>query len=151
MFNEQQSLILYEAAQILKSKISNKPLLSDWRALEDYVRFSTPSYDVEHFRVLFLDTRNRLIADETLSTGTINHCSVYTREVMRHAIMNNANALILVHNHPSNFPEPSAADITMTQHLIKAASIFEIVIHDHLIVTFTETYSMRSHGDVSFT
>jgi DNA repair protein RadC len=101
---------------------------------------------VEQFRVLFLDPRNRLLADEAQGKGTVNHTPVYPREVVKRALEVGATALILVHNHPSGDPTPSRADVEMTAEVKAAAAVFGIVLHDHLIVGNGRQTSLRREG-----
>ena len=96
--------------------------------------------------MLFLDKKNRLIADEQMAEGTVDHAPVYPQEVMRRALELNASAVILVHNHPSGDPTPSAADIEMTKQVIDAGRWLRIVVHDHVVVGGQETASLRGLG-----
>ena len=100
--------------------------------------------DTEQFRVLFLDTKNTLIADEAQSKGTVDHVPVYPREVVKRALELNASALILVHNHPSGDPTPSQADIEMTMQIQQACAVMSITLHDHLIIGQSRLLSFRS-------
>lgn len=102
--------------------------------------------DVEQFRILFLDRKNVLIADEAQQTGTVDHVPVYPREVVKRALELNASALILVHNHPSGDPTPSMADIEMTNAIRDAADILGITIHDHLVIGKAREVSFRAEG-----
>jgi DNA repair protein RadC len=101
---------------------------------------------VEQFRVLFLDPKNRLIADEVQGRGTVNHTPVYAREVVKRALELHATALILVHNHPSGDPTPSRGDIEMTGEIREAATLFGIVLHDHIVVGNGRSFSFRREG-----
>ena len=109
-------------------------MLSSWSAVIDYCRTTMAFADVEQFRLLFLDKRNALIADEVQQSGTVDHTPVYPREVVKRALELSATALILVHNHPSGDPTPSGADVDMTREIVNAARPMRIAIHDHLIV-----------------
>jgi DNA repair protein RadC len=111
-----------------------RPVLSSWSALIDYCRAAMAFADKEQFRILFLDKHNRLIADERQQVGTVDHTPVYPREVIKRALELSVTAIILVHNHPSGDPTPSAADIEMTQTIIEIASPLGIAVHDHLII-----------------
>ena len=102
--------------------------------------------DVERFHVLYLDRKNRLISDERLGVGTVDHVPVYPREVVRRALDLNASALILVHNHPSGDPEPSEADIAMTKEVEKACRVLGLTLHDHIIVGAGRELSLRGLG-----
>lgn len=141
-------LKIVEAAahRLAQSRIMNRPVLSDWKSLLDYCHTSMAHGDIEQFRVLFLDARNRLIADEAQARGTIDHVPVYPREIVRRALQLNAAALILVHNHPSGDPSPSEADIVMTSRVQDAARALGIVLHDHLIIGKSAETSFRSEG-----
>src|SRR5690606_29177052 len=107
---------------------------SSWTALLAYVRVAIQHESREQFRVLFLDRKNQLLADEVMNRGTIDHAPAYPREVVRRAIELSASAVILVHNHPSGDPTPSVADIEMTKQIVEAARSLKITIHDHLVV-----------------
>lgn len=143
-----QELKIVEAAaqRLARSKVMHRPVLSNWQSLLDYCHISMAHAEVEHFRVLYLDRKNVLIADEEQAQGTVNHVPVYPREVVRRALELNASALILVHNHPSGDPTPSEADITMTQRIVQAAQIMEMTVHDHLIIGKSREISFRSEG-----
>jgi DNA repair protein RadC len=122
------------ARRLLRGQVKKRPVLSSWSAVLDYCRTAQAFADREQFRVLFLDKRNQLIADELLQVGTIDHTPVYPREVVKRALELSATAMILVHNHPSGDPTPSRADIQMTQQIISVASPLGISVHDHIIV-----------------
>jgi DNA repair protein RadC len=122
------------ASRLLRGKVKKRPALSSWSAVLDYCRTAQAFADRELFRVLFLDKRNQLIADEVQQTGTIDHTPVYPREVVKRALELSATAIILVHNHPSGDPTPSQADIQMTQQIIAVAQPLGISVHDHIIV-----------------
>jgi DNA repair protein RadC len=111
-----------------------QPILSSWTQLIDYCRAAMAFESVEQFRVLFLDKKNRLIADEVQQTGTVDHTPVYPREVIKRSLELSATAIILVHNHPSGDPSPSTADVQMTKEIIAAAKPLGIVVHDHIII-----------------
>jgi DNA repair protein RadC len=122
------------ASRLLRGKVKKRPALSSWTAVLDYCRTAQAFADREQFRVLFLDKRNQLIADEVQQVGTIDHTPVYPREVVKRALELSATAIILVHNHPSGDPTPSHADIQMTQQIITVAQPLGISVHDHIIV-----------------
>jgi DNA repair protein RadC len=122
------------ASRLLRGQVRKRPLLSSWSAVLDYCRSAQAFADREQFRVLFLDKRNQLIADELQQVGTVDHTPVYPREVVKRALELSATAIILVHNHPSGDPTPSRADIQMTQQIIAVASPLGISVHDHIIV-----------------
>jgi DNA repair protein RadC len=110
------------------------PILGSWQALIDYVKTQMAFNEVEEFRILFLDKKNRLIADEVQQAGTVDHTPVYPREVIKRTLELSATALILVHNHPSGDPAPSAADVQMTRQINDIARPLGITVHDHIIV-----------------
>jgi DNA repair protein RadC len=122
------------ASRFLRGAVIKKPVLSSWTTVLDYCRTAQAFADREQFRVLFLDKRNRLIADELQQTGTVDHTPVYPREVVKRALELSATAIILVHNHPSGDPTPSRADVQMTQQIMAVASPLGISVHDHIIV-----------------
>lgn len=134
------------AHRMARGKVMHKHLLSSWQALLDYCHTVMAHRETEQFRVLFLDTKNTLIADEEQASGTIDHVPVYPREVVKRALELNAAALILVHNHPSGDPRPSQADITMTEHISRAADALGITLHDHLIIGKSQELSFRAEG-----
>jgi DNA repair protein RadC len=123
--------------------VSKRPVLSSWTSVLDYCRTNMAFLNVEQFRLLFLDKRNALIADEVQQSGTVDHTPVYPREVVRRALELSATALILVHNHPSGDPTPSSADIRMTREIIEVAKPLGITIHDHIIVGRNGHTSLR--------
>ncbi len=122
------------AQHLAKGRIKNKKVLSSWSSVIDYCRSSMAFSDKEQFRVLFLDKRNQLIADEVQQKGTVDHTPVYPREVVKRALELSATAIVLVHNHPSGDPTPSRADIQMTKTIIDVARPLGIEVHDHIIV-----------------
>ena len=130
------------ATRLARGKIEARQTLSSFIDVLDYCRTAMAYADREEFRVLFLDKRNALIADEVQGVGTIDHTPVYPREIIRRALELGASALILAHNHPSGDPTPSAADICMTKDIVAIAEPFGITVHDHLIV--------GKHGQTSF-
>jgi DNA repair protein RadC len=118
----------------MRSEIMERPVLASWSQVLDYVRAAQGYESREMFRILFLDKKNRLIADEVQGTGTVDHTPVYVREVVKRALELSSSALILVHNHPSGDPTPSRADIDMTKLIVEAARPLGVVVHDHVIV-----------------
>ena len=134
------------ALLLARYQAKEKPVLSNWKAVAGYLQSSMASLVREQFRLLFLDKQNRLLADEILSDGTVDHTPVYPREVIRRALANNASALILVHNHPSGDVSPSKADVAMTNDLKDACNKIGIQIHDHIIVGTTGQASFRDLG-----
>ncbi len=134
------------ATRLSRARVLNRPVISSWQALLDYCHTAMSHCETEHFRVLFLDRKNTLIADEELGRGTVDHVPVYPREVLRRALEMNASALILVHNHPSGDPTPSTADIAMTEQIQTAAQALSITLHDHLIIGKSRESSFRALG-----
>ena len=132
--------------RMAKGAVSKRPVLSSWSSVLDYCRMAMAFAEREQFRILFLDKKNALIADEVQQTGTVDHTPVYPREVMRRALELSASAIILVHNHPSGDPTPSGADMRMTRELVDIAKPLGIAIHDHIIVGRDGHASFRSLG-----
>lgn len=132
--------------RMAREEISNRPLLDEWEKLLTYLRTVMAHERVEQLRVLFLDRRNVLIADEVQHRGTIDHTPLYPREVVRRALELDASAIIIVHNHPSNHPAPSKPDIAMTRVVRDALERLGIVLHDHIIVSRRGHTSFRRMG-----
>ena len=130
----QIKLLAAAASRVAKGEIKRSIALSSWNDVIDYCRTGMAFADKEQFRLLFLDKRNQLIADEVQQTGTVDHTPVYPREVIKRALELSATALILVHNHPSGDPTPSQADIQMTKAIVDIATPLGISVHDHIIV-----------------
>jgi DNA repair protein RadC len=122
------------AGRLMRGEVKRRTVLSSWSAVLDYCRAAQAFADKEQFRILFLDKRNQLIADEVQQTGTVDHTPVYPREVAKRALELSATAIVLVHNHPSGDPTPSRADIEMTQSIVEVAKPLGIAVHDHIIV-----------------
>jgi DNA repair protein RadC len=143
-----QELKIVEAAahRLAQAKVLYRPALTSWSALMDYCRTAMAHRETEQFRILFLDRKNVLIADEEAGRGTVDHVPVYPREVVKRALELNASALILVHNHPSGDPTPSQADIAMTGRIGEACAAVGIVLHDHIVVGKERDASFRSLG-----
>lgn len=141
-------LKIVEAAahRLAQSKVLKKPVVSSWDALLSYCQTAMAHGDVEQFRVLYLDRKNVLIADEAQGKGTVDHVPVYPREVVKRALELNATALILVHNHPSGDPTPSGADIEMTEQIREAGEVLGITLHDHLVIGKSRELSFRAEG-----
>jgi DNA repair protein RadC len=131
---------------MIKSEILNQPVIQSWSALIDYCKLVMGKEKIEQFRVLFLNHRHALIADEVMQQGTINHTPVYPREIIKRALEHSAAAIILLHNHPSGDPTPSKADIDITHKIIEAAATISVTVHDHVIITETGHYSFKSFG-----
>jgi DNA repair protein RadC len=134
------------ACRMARAQVSSRPVLSNWQSLIGYLKTTMAYEQIEQFRLLFLDRKNNLIADEVQQRGTVNHTPVYPREVMKRALILNASALIVVHNHPSGDPKPSRDDIEMTRELKSAASALEIELHDHVVIGHGTHASFRSLG-----
>jgi len=141
-------LKIVEAAahRLARARVIRKQVLSSWSALVDYCHTALAHREVEEFRVLYLDRKNTLIADEPQAKGTVDHVPVYPREVVKRALELNASALILVHNHPSGDPTPSESDISMTNRIRDAAEALGLELHDHLIIGKSRELSFRSAG-----
>ena len=141
-------LKIIEAAsqRLMRARVMHRPVLSSWDALLDYCHTAMAHLETEQFRILFLDRKNVLIADEAQARGTVDHVPVYPREVVKRALELNASALILVHNHPSGDPTPSEADITVTHQIKDAAAILGVTLHDHLIIGRDRELSFRAQG-----
>ncbi|MFW5655786.1 MAG: RadC family protein [Roseicyclus sp.] len=132
--------------RMARARVLKKPVLSSWDALLDYCQTAMAHRDIEMFRVLYLDRKNILIADEAQAEGTVDHVPVYPREVVKRALELNASALILVHNHPSGDPTPSRSDIEMTYAIRDAAEVLGLVLHDHLVIGKARELSFRAEG-----
>ena len=130
----QLKIVEAAAQRLAKTKVIGRPALSSWAALLDYCMAAMARGLREEFRVLFLDRKNILIADEVQSRGTMDHTPVYPREIIKRARKLGATAIILVHNHPSGDPTPSKADIDMTREIVTAAGALNITVHDHLVI-----------------
>jgi DNA repair protein RadC len=136
-------VIAAAAQRMARGEIRNREVLSSWSQVIDYCRAAMAFEQREQFRILFLDKKNALIADEVQQTGTVDHTPVYPREVVRRALELSSTALILVHNHPSGDPTPSRADIDMTRTIIETAKPLGIAVHDHIIIGKSGHVSMK--------
>ena len=143
---DELKLVRASALRFMQGEIMGRNVLGSWKAVLDYCKAAQGFDDKEHFRILFLDKRNQLVADEVQQVGTVDHTPVYIREVLKRALELSASALVLVHNHPSGDPTPSRADIDMTKQIIAAAGPLGVKIHDHIIVGRTGYYSMKSNN-----
>jgi DNA repair protein RadC len=141
-------LKIVEAAthRMARSRVMQRPVISSWDAVLDYCHTTMSLRETEQFRILFLDRKNVLIADEEQARGTVDHVPVYPREVVKRALELNASALILVHNHPSGDPTPSDSDIAMTAQIRDAAEVLGVTLHDHLIIGKSTELSFRTAG-----
>jgi DNA repair protein RadC len=146
--NVASHLKIVEAAaqRLAKTKVIGRPALSSWTALLDYCTAAMARIPNEEFRVLFLDRKNVLVADEVQNRGTVDHTPVYPREIIKRALELGASSIILVHNHPSGDPTPSKADITMTREVANAAKALGIVVHDHLVIGRSDHASFKALG-----
>jgi DNA repair protein RadC len=134
------------AERLLRARLADRPVLGNWQALLDYCRAGMAFAEREHFRVLFLNNRNVLIADEVQQRGTVDHTPAYPREVVKRALELGATALIMVHNHPSGDSTPSKADIEMTREVQAAGAKLGIAVHDHVVIAKTGNSSFKSLG-----
>ncbi len=139
-------LVQAASLRLAKSKVLDRPAISSWSALVDYCTAAMAYETTEQFRILFLDRKNILIADEIQSRGTIDHTPVYPREVVKRALELGASAIILVHNHPSGDPTPSRADVDMTKKVEDAAKPLGVAVHDHLVIGKGNHASLRQLG-----
>jgi len=136
-------LVHAAALRLAQGGVMNRQAIGSWRALLDYCRASMAYAEKEQFRILFLDRKNMLIADEVQQEGTVDHTPVYPREVVKRALELAASSIILVHNHPSGDPTPSRADIDMTKKIVEAAQSLGIAVHDHIIIARNGHASFR--------
>lgn len=143
-----QEIKIVEAAAIrlARNSVIERPVLSSWSSLLAYCKTRMGRLEHEEFHLLFLDRKNRLIAEESQGRGTIDHVPVYPREVVKRALELNASAIILVHNHPSGDPTPSRADIEMTKKIVESAGPLGLKIHDHIIIGREHDASFRALG-----
>ncbi|HYM31386.1 MAG TPA: DNA repair protein RadC [Candidatus Cybelea sp.] len=139
-------LVQEAAVRLARAEVMQRPIIASWQALIDYCQIALSQNVNEQFRVLFLDRRNTLIADELQQEGTVDHTPVYPREVLKRALELSASAIIMVHNHPSGDPTPSKADIEMTRQVRDAAKAVGISLHDHLVVGRGRHASFKSLG-----
>lgn len=139
-------LVRAAALRLLRGEFLERPLLGSWAQVLDYCRASMGFETTEQFRILFLDKRNQIIADEVQQRGTVDHTPVYVREVVKRALELSSTAIVLVHNHPSGDPTPSRADIEMTKQIVAAAQNLGITVHDHIIVGKHGHASLRGLG-----
>lgn len=132
--------------RMTRQQLLDRPVLATWQRLIDYCGAAMADETTEQFRLLFLDRKNRLIADEVQQRGTVDHAPVYPREVVKRALELDASAVILVHNHPSGDPAPSRADIAMTHEVAAAAATVGIVVHDHVVIGRGRHFSFKTEG-----
>ncbi len=134
------------AQRLAQQTAMAQPVLNQWQAVVDYCRIAMAHETIEQFRILFLDNKNKLIADEVQQVGTVNHAPVYPRQVVKRVLELNATAIIIAHNHPSGDPSPSRDDIAMTKALQDALQTVSVTLHDHLIIGRDGITSFRSQG-----
>ncbi len=139
-------LIRAASLRLMQGEVFKRPVLSSWKEVLDYCRAVMGFEAKEQFRILFLDKRNQMIADEVQQEGTVDHTPVYVREVVKRALELSATAIVLVHNHPSGDPTPSRADIEMTKEIVAAAKPLGVVVHDHIVVGKQGHASFRGLG-----
>ena len=143
---EHLDLVRAASLAMMKGEIAERPVTDSWESVLDYCRAAMGFSEREQFRILFLNKRNRIIADEVQQEGTVDHTPVYIREIVKRALELSATAIILVHNHPSGDPTPSAQDIEMTKQIIDASQKLGLVVHDHIVVGKREHASFRALG-----
>ncbi|MDR0297010.1 MAG: DNA repair protein RadC [Rickettsia sp.] len=131
--------------RMLKQKVINQNVISSWSILIDYLKATMGNMKTEQFRILFLNKKNVLIADEVLSQGTIDQATIYPREIIKRALFNEAGAIILVHNHPSGVSKPSNTDIKLTRKIVETCANVNISVHDHVIIAANEYFSFKSN------
>lgn len=134
------------AERLLKEEVVEQPILQSWKALLDYCRASMGHNKTEQFRILFLNRKNMVIADDLQEAGTVDQTPVYPREIVKRALHLEASAVILVHNHPSGDTTPSRADIELTKEIMNALKVVGISVHDHVIISKQSHYSFKSNG-----
>lgn len=139
-------IVALAARRMARSEATTRPVLASWQALIDYLTIDMAHLTVERVRVLHLDLKNRLIRDEHVTDGSLDEAAIHPREVIRRALDLGAAAIILVHNHPSGSPEPSRADIQMTNRIAEAGRLLGIVVHDHVIVGREGHVSLKARG-----
>ncbi|OJW70361.1 MAG: hypothetical protein BGO57_04700 [Sphingomonadales bacterium 63-6] len=139
-------IVALAARRLAKQQVREQPVLGSWQALIDYLRIDMAHLTVERVRVLYLNTQNMLILDEHVGDGSIDEAAIHPREVIRRALDIGATALILVHNHPSGSPEPSRADIQITNRIAEAGRLLGIVVHDHVVIGREGHVSLKAKG-----
>jgi len=138
--------VVEAATRLAREEVLNQPVLSSWDKLIDYLRIGMGQKKAEQFRILFLDTKNKLIADELHQEGTVNHTPVYPREVVKRALELSAVAIIMVYNHPSGDPTPSRADIDTTKQMRDVGAPMGVTLHDHIIISRSDYSSFKAMG-----
>jgi DNA repair protein RadC len=143
---EPAALAKSAARRMARSEVADRPVIANWHALIDYLTADMAHLTVERVRVLYLDSRNRLVQDHHVGDGSIDEAAIHPREVIRRGLDLGAAALILVHNHPSGSPEPSRADILVTQRIAEAGRLLGIAVHDHVIIGQGRHVSLKAKG-----
>jgi len=131
--------------RIFYNRVQGKNIIGSWGELLDYLKFNMGCLKLEQFRVLFLNKKNRLIADEIMATGTIDRAPVYPREIVKKSLYHDAGAIILVHNHPSGNAKPSHSDIDLTMQIANACEVINVTVHDHVVIGGGDYYSFKSN------
>ena len=139
-------LVQAAALRLARAQVMQRQVLGNWDQLMDYLKAALARERIEQFRVLFLDGKNHLLADEVQARGTVNHTPAYPREILKRALELHATALILVHNHPSGDPTPSRQDVEMTREIEEAGRVLSVVVHDHIVVGDGRWKSLRREG-----
>ncbi len=139
-------VVALAARRLARTEIDKKPVLGSWQALLDYLHIDMAHLTVERVRILYLNSKNRLIQDDHLADGSIDEASIHPREVIRRALDLGATAIILAHNHPSGSPEPSRADIQITNRISEAGRLLGIMVHDHVIIGRDGHVSLKAKG-----
>ncbi len=139
-------IVALAARRLARAQAQEQPLLGNWQALVDYLTVDMAHLTVERVRILYLNSANRLILDHHVGDGTIDEAAIHPREVVKRALEIGATALIMVHNHPSGFPQPSRADIQMTNRIAEAGRLLGIVVHDHLVIGREGYVSLKAQG-----
>jgi DNA repair protein RadC len=137
-------LVQAAALRMMQQELASQPLLTTWDRLTDYLTAAMGHERIEQFRILFLDGRNRLLADEIQTKGTVNHAPVYPREVVRRCLELNATAIVMAHNHPSGDPTPSREDVALTAEIVRVTGVMGISVHDHIVVGRGKWLSFRA-------
>jgi DNA repair protein RadC len=139
-------IISEASSRLLLAEAAAKPILNNWNKLLEYARTEMGNLKIEQFRILFVNSKNMLIADEIQAEGTINHTMAYPREVVKRALELSAASIILLHNHPSGDHSPSKADVELTSQIVVAANALGVKVHDHLIISESGHFSFKSNG-----
>jgi len=139
-------IVALAARRLARTGVQDQPVLASWQALIDYLTIDMAHLKHERVRVLYLDTKNRLISDEVLSEGSLDEAAIHPREVVKKALDLGSAAMIIVHNHPSGSPEPSRADIALTNRIAEAGRLLGIALHDHVIIGKEGHASFRAKG-----